>query len=371
MNIAIGKKIKALRAERAVTQEQLAVFLGVTPQAVSRWESQYAYPDIELLPAIADYFSVTTDELLGVRQDERELRLAEVKAEIARLEETGGTKDIIAFARRAAAEFPAEETIQLHLAESLQRLMFDEEAKPEEQPQAEAERIFLTLLDASRDMDVRCRAVQGLMSHASYWRKDDKRALEMADRLPAMENCREFARAWCVKNDEGLYLQKAIELGASYLAVNLKELALDPDLADDGAARERSIGLLQTACAVTRLIFGEDMMYHHEKIAYFEEHIAALHASLDHSAEALDALEEMLRHAETAAESRRVDHGRRFASPCVDAIVYTGTDENFPDDTALTVCERCLERLKDSRFDGIRKSERFRAVEQALARRTA
>lgn len=68
MNIEIGKKIKALRTERLVTQEQLAVFLGVTPQAISRWESEYAYPDIELLPSIADFFSVTTDELLGVKK---------------------------------------------------------------------------------------------------------------------------------------------------------------------------------------------------------------------------------------------------------------------------------------------------------------
>lgn len=133
MNIPIGKKIRELRANKSATQEQLATFLGVTPQAVSRWESQYAYPDIELLPAIADYFAVTTDELLGVRKDERELRLAEIKTEIDRLQESGGTKEIVALARQAAAEFPAEETIRLHLAESLQRLMFDEEAEPDEQ----------------------------------------------------------------------------------------------------------------------------------------------------------------------------------------------------------------------------------------------
>lgn len=190
----------------------------------------------------------------------------------------------------------------------------------------------------------------------------------MANRLPAMENCREFARAWCVKSGEGLYLQKAIELGASYLAVNLKELALDPELPDDERARERKIALLQTACEVTRLIFGEDMMYHHQKIAYFQEHIAALHASLGRGGAALDALEEMLRHAAAADKSQRCDHGRRFASPCVDAIVYTGTDESFPDDTEQTVCARCLERLKGSRFDAIRTDERFRAVAAELER---
>lgn len=148
--------------------------------------------------------------------------------------------------------------------------------------------------------------------------------------------------------------------------MNLKELALDPELPDDEDARKRKIALLQTACAVTRLIFGEDMMYHHQKIAYFQGHIASLQASLGRDGEALDALEEMLRHAAAAEESRRRDHGRRFASPCVDAIVYTGTDENFPDDAELTVRERCLERLKYRCFDGIREDERFRAVVREL-----
>ena len=65
-NIAIGSRIKTLRTERRLTQGQLALALGVTPQAVSRWEVERSYPDLELLPVIAAYFSVSTDFLLGV-----------------------------------------------------------------------------------------------------------------------------------------------------------------------------------------------------------------------------------------------------------------------------------------------------------------
>lgn len=64
--IAIGNRIKTLRTERRLTQGQLAVILGVTPQAVSRWEVARSYPDLELLPVIAAYFSVSTDFLLGL-----------------------------------------------------------------------------------------------------------------------------------------------------------------------------------------------------------------------------------------------------------------------------------------------------------------
>ena len=67
MNIKIGAIIKKLRAENNITQDTLATAIGVTPQAISRWESEGGYPDIELLPALADFFSVSTDELLGYK----------------------------------------------------------------------------------------------------------------------------------------------------------------------------------------------------------------------------------------------------------------------------------------------------------------
>ena len=78
MTVKIGAVIKSLRREQKVTQDELATALGVTPQAISRWESENGYPDIELLPLIANYFSVSIDELLGYRKSEREEELAKI-----------------------------------------------------------------------------------------------------------------------------------------------------------------------------------------------------------------------------------------------------------------------------------------------------
>lgn len=61
----IGKQILELRKARNITQEELAAELGVTAAAVSKWENGYTLPDILMLCALADYFEVTTDELLG------------------------------------------------------------------------------------------------------------------------------------------------------------------------------------------------------------------------------------------------------------------------------------------------------------------
>lgn len=63
-----AEQLAFLRREKQVTQEQLAQAMGVTNQAVSKWESGQSYPDITLLPRLAAYFQVTVDELLGVAE---------------------------------------------------------------------------------------------------------------------------------------------------------------------------------------------------------------------------------------------------------------------------------------------------------------
>ena len=71
MKLKIGEKIKALRREQDMTQEELAEQLGVTYQSVSRWETCTCYPDLELLPVIAGadsvwYAMVITELLVAV-----------------------------------------------------------------------------------------------------------------------------------------------------------------------------------------------------------------------------------------------------------------------------------------------------------------
>ena len=74
----LGTKILELRKQKNVTQEELAAELGVTAAAVSKWENGYTLPDIMMLCALADFFAVTTDELLGRA---KELKFAVIAAE--------------------------------------------------------------------------------------------------------------------------------------------------------------------------------------------------------------------------------------------------------------------------------------------------
>ncbi len=72
-NLKIGNKIKAKRRERNLTQEELASMLGVTKAAVSKWENEESYPDIMLLPQIAQLFHMTMDDLFDFSPNDKPL----------------------------------------------------------------------------------------------------------------------------------------------------------------------------------------------------------------------------------------------------------------------------------------------------------
>ena len=63
--IRISEQICVLRKQKGITQKELAEELGVTTQAVSKWENARSWPDIQLLPDIAKIFDVSIDELFG------------------------------------------------------------------------------------------------------------------------------------------------------------------------------------------------------------------------------------------------------------------------------------------------------------------
>ena len=66
MEETLGKRISANRKRLGLTQDRLAELLGVTAQAVSKWENDQSCPDITMLPRLAEIFGISTDELLGL-----------------------------------------------------------------------------------------------------------------------------------------------------------------------------------------------------------------------------------------------------------------------------------------------------------------
>lgn len=67
--MTLGNKISECRKNKGMTQDALAQLLGVTNQAVSKWESDQSCPDVMLLPKLADIFGITMDELFGRKKN--------------------------------------------------------------------------------------------------------------------------------------------------------------------------------------------------------------------------------------------------------------------------------------------------------------
>ena len=70
MDLNIGSAIRRLRTEHSVTQEELAEYLGISFQAVSKWETGTTMPDITLLPRLSAFFGVRIDELFSVSHED-------------------------------------------------------------------------------------------------------------------------------------------------------------------------------------------------------------------------------------------------------------------------------------------------------------
>lgn len=77
----LGNKIRELRRERNLTQEQLAVSLRISPQAISKWEMGLSYPDMAMIPVLAGFFRVSLDELFDFNVNDIEKEIEQIRSE--------------------------------------------------------------------------------------------------------------------------------------------------------------------------------------------------------------------------------------------------------------------------------------------------
>lgn len=110
MQLDLGNNIRQFRRRDKRTQEALAEALGVTSQAVSRWESGGSYPDMNLIPSIANYFGVSIDELFGYNAWENERLVNEIcrKAAAMIVDDAPGAETLL---REGLVQFPGNEKL--------------------------------------------------------------------------------------------------------------------------------------------------------------------------------------------------------------------------------------------------------------------
>jgi len=111
MKLYLGENIKRLRMKKQITQEQLAVAMGVTCAAVSKWERENTLPDITLLPNLAHYFGVTIDELIGYDEAKIEREIERFFEQRTALQKDGKWAESIELTRKAYENYPNDHRV--------------------------------------------------------------------------------------------------------------------------------------------------------------------------------------------------------------------------------------------------------------------
>ena len=363
MNIKIGAIIKKLRAENNITQDTLATAIGVTPQAISRWESEGGYPDIELLPALADFFSVSTDELLGYKLSEREEELANIKKELRRLAEVGTHQEKLSFARDAFVKFPNDYKIKVYLAACLS----DEWNNTHEKSLIhESETLCLSVIDDCHDEDIRYDAIFTLSSIYNEL-GEIKKARSTLELLSPMKYCRETALACGIGDgNTEFYIQDEIDKFADGLGLSIHNLVLHEDLPNDPSVWDKKIEMLTISNRLYKMIYGDNLMFYHVRLSQNYWLISTYQISQGKKDETLASLEKMCYHAIEYDKAYINDHGKFYTSIFTDKLIYPEPNKDFHELTEHTNCYHMLDRLQNKRYDCVRQDSHFVSIIERL-----
>ena len=270
--IDLGEKIRALRLRDGRTQEAFGQALGVTAQAVSRWEKGLCYPDMELIPSVANYFGVSIDELFGY-DNERTKRVDALAARIDDMNRRNNGVDVsmdecIALARESLIEFPGNEKLTLALAEALFNAGYVRRGEhhvvgedgfsrydtalhrtyPEWQ---EAVKLYEKLLPSLPEGQMRQRAVLSLSQLYKNLGEGEK-ALALADAAPDITASRPFLRLKAFDGPEAVaacgetLLETVNESADLVVKIVLSDATLPPDTA--AVLLENAAGMFDLVC---------------------------------------------------------------------------------------------------------------------------
>ena len=110
------------------------------------------------------------------------------------------------------------------------------------------------------------------------------------------------------------------------------------------------------------MIYGDNLMFHHTRLAWNDWFLSTYLIAQGKTEETLDALESMCAHALAYDRSYEEDHGKTYTSIFTDKLIYPEPGKDFHELTEHNQCWYMLDRMRASRYDGIRETERFRKV---------
>ena len=361
--MTIGATIKYLRQEQDVTQEQLAAALGITSRAVSQWENGRTAPDISQLPALANFFDVTTDFLLGVDIKRKEDEVQRIVSEALKYEQYGDQKGKADYLKEQIKIYPNEPLLLSNLASALQCYYFiqgkaDTELLKEEKS-SEIIALCERALKYSKPTEDSSFTKQILLVQYLRYTGEKEKAKEIIMSLPFVSFTREMFESELYEGKEALrHKQSALLMSFTTHMHNLFWKICH----DDTYSYDEKIEILKTDVAVINLITSGKPNWFYGTLSVIAAEQAVFFHKLGNDEKALKMLETAYANADKY-ETR--PDGEKYA-PCWlselddkrECICRTATDTAYD-----TLYKKIIEHGFADTFGG---NERFESLLEKL-----
>ena len=326
MNIKIGAKIKTLRKRDDITQEQLADVLGVTNQAISRWESENGYPDIEYITPIANFFNVTIDFLFDHDIAEKRRKIDGYLAQYYKchLMIPMPNDEQIDLMRHALAEFPAEEILLLKLAEALYWKWSANgfwEVSDGGSPDIEKHKSFVSWEESMKIMEelLATSTDDSIRGQCRYWLTqiygaigEKEKLLAIADKCGNLAHSKQHILAFSAWGEDGIrYKQELLESLLTPLQNVLRPLAKRAGLDNEA---------FTFLFDFHTFIYGDDCGIHNHWLAFLYVCYASFQCKSNKPEEALEALKNAFAHGKRFAEFADGANEKPNSSPFTDLM---------------------------------------------------